>query len=335
MEDILFYHGQQLREALSKTNQDRKILIEGFIPEKSISMIYANDGIGKSTTNIQSMAEASCGLNVFEGLLVDEPLNIIYVLGERGVEEPFERLVMMDTKLKFNFEKFAVTDKLQGYNLQNVAHHEPCLKMLKEIGQRCFNGKVDIVNFDPIYSLCGGKLKEDEDISTLRNFLLKVKKEFDCSIIIVHHENRGTMNVKSGKRKGADFYGNKFLSAMCNGVWHQKIRDEGNGTILWNEKDSYHVLLKNIPLNFNEETYVSQIDASASSIHVRMVANSYMNRCFKTNKKFSLRDLKSIAEGVCNSTFRKILNPHLVSGKIRNCKPLGELALYEILSEIK
>ena len=335
MEEILYYHGDNLRKALSETKEDRRILIEGFIPEKSITMIYADDGIGKSTINLQAMAEASSNLSVFEGLFAEEPLNVIYVLGERDIEEPFERLVMMDNKLHFNFQRFAITDKLQGFNLQNERHHEPCLILIKEIAEKCFSGKVDIVNFDPIYALCGGKLKEDEDVSTLRRFILKVKKMLNCSIIIIHHENRGTYDKKTKKRIGGDYYGNKFLSAMCTGVWHMKERDNGLGTILSNEKDSYKTLLKFIPLIFDEEYFTSKVDASHSSIHIRMILNGFMNQCLKTHKKFALNDLKSLTDGVCNSTFRKILNPHLLSGKIRNCKPLGEKALYEINEEVQ
>lgn len=334
MDESLFYHGLSLRNALTQTLQDRKLLIEGYIPEKSINMLYASDGIGKSTVNLQSMAEASCGYNVFEGLFVESPLKVMYILGERGVEEPFERLLSMDHKLKLNFDNFAITDKLQGFNLQNANHHPACLKILEEIGQKAFNNKVDIINFDPIYSLCGGKLSADEDVSTLRNFILKVKKMFDCSIFIVHHENKGTYNVKTKKREGADFYGNKFLSAMCNGVWHLKARENGDGTIIFNEKDSYKNLLKQIPLTYDEETYTSKIDVSHSSVHIRFVVKAHLNHCYKTSRKFCLNDLKSLAEGVCNSTFRKILNPHLATGKIVNCNPLGQKALYEVKEEI-
>lgn len=332
MDDILFYQGEALRKALTQTKEDKRVLIEGYMAEKTISMLYANDGIGKSTINLQAMAEAASGLNVFQGMLVDTPLKVIYVLGERDVEEPFERLIAMDNKLHFNFDNLAITDKLQGFNLQNERHHDPCLKILDAIAKACFD-RVDIINFDPIYSLCGGKLKEDEDVSILRSFILKVKKEFDCAINQVHHENRGQVRGKKG-RTGADFYGNKFLSAMCNNVWHLKVNDDGDGTTLFNEKDSYHIGLKNLPLEYDEESYTSKIYPASSSAHIRMIVHSFLNSCYNAHKMFSLRDLKSLADGVCISTFRKILRTHLDTGKIRNCKPLGQNALYEILERI-
>lgn len=344
MDDLLCYHGQDFEDLLKRTKEERKLLIEGFMPEKSMIMGYATDGLGKSTLCLEQALESSNGMKVFGALEVERPINHIYILAERDVSEPAERALAMSRKLNFKYDNFAITDKLQGFNLQNEKHHKPALDIIRRIADNKFKGRqIDVIDYDPIYALCGGKLKEDEDISTLRGFLLGVQREFGNSSFILHHENRGTYDVKSKKRVGQDFYGNKFISAMCQGVFHITGKEDATGTIFTKQKDTYRCLLDEIPLTFDGEHLLSFMDESHSPDTKKILAIKFINKCYDDNQKFDVNGLVKVM-GNINSAKKFILfyssiNPNgstnPIPAKIKNCNPLGQKALYQVIEKIR
>lgn len=343
MEDLLCYHGKDFQDLLDRTATERKLLIEGLIPANAMVMAYATDGLGKSTLCLQQALESANAMKVFGALEVERPLNHIYVLAERDPSEPAERVIAMMRKQKFSFDNFALTDKLQGFNLQNEKHHKPALDILRRIADEKFKGQVDVIDYDPIYALCGGKLKEDDDVSTLRGFLLMIQRELGNSSLILHHENRGFFNMQTKKREGQDFYGNKFLSAMCQGVFHITAKEDGKGTLIRNEKDSYKCLLKEIPLTFDDEFMISTMDESYAPDTKKMLGIKFINSCYDKNTKFDLNDLVKVMGNV-NSAKKLLKNlssthpnesTHPTPAKIRNCNPLGQKGLYEVQEKIR
>src|SRR3990167_6813869 len=114
--------GEVLKTALNEINPERKALIEGFLYERSILMISADPGAGKSTLTAQAIAQMSCGLPVFGCLFVPRPIQCYYISFERGREEILERLKVMQDIIPMDFSNIYINDSFIGYNVLDLTH---------------------------------------------------------------------------------------------------------------------------------------------------------------------------------------------------------------------
>ena len=325
------YHGDTLRAAVESASEERNALVEGLIYENSINMWFGNDGVGKSVLALQSALQASAGEPVFGTFDCVRPLNIVYVIAERHISEPIERIKKMIEQVKWEPGNLLLIDDLQGLNLQVPKQAETAFnKIMDKVS--VFREKVDLIYLDPIYAMTGGKLKDDEGVSHINDFSRKLSVTLGCADLMLHHENRGTRDQATGKRSQADMYGNKFLSAHCTAVFH--IHKTDIGSRFERLKDSYGVLPEQFNLEFNAEIYISQITSDGILISKQGLIDGFINNCYNKGIKYTLNDMVKACPNVSLIYQRKMIYQRIISGNILAHKTNGKANLYETIRRV-
>lgn len=256
MSDDQFFYQESLRQSLA-TFKERNYLIDGLLYEHSALMIYAADGLGKSTLILQLCLEASSGSNVYGVFKTKKPLRILWVMTERHPIEILERIRQMEGMININYDNFALTTEIQGTNLLNRTQFDSSVETLaKRVLQMEY---IDIIVIDPIYAIVAGGLGKDENDSHVTRFSTILQNKFNCSCIFLHHPNRGIKDRESGERYGEDMYGGRFLSAHFTGIYHLIKSRVANGCRFEREKNSHQNLVEGFDLSYDTDSYISTI----------------------------------------------------------------------------
>jgi|GEM_PF-3596132 len=323
--------GDDLENAIKNWKNDEVPLIDGFLNSDSILMIYADDGIGKSIVVLQAALQASAGVPVFGGLEVPNPLNVLYIVAERGNKEPVRRLKTMVENTGFDKYRLMLDSSLIGINLQREDELERAYNHILEAA-RYFehNGGVQVVVIDPVYALSAGELTTDTGAGMVTNFTRKVQAALSCAIIIVHHTNRGGRDMMTGKRSKGDMYGNRFLSAHTTGHFQIEKNKDGSGVTLVRGKNSHENMLERIVLKYDKETCLSYMEKPELSKSELIAA--YFRSCKTTGKKFTFNDIELALKGVSTQYLRRVVSRHLKNSELKVYKCNGKASLYEVVA---
>jgi RecA-family ATPase len=319
------FHGEKLREAIDKALDERTPLIEGFLYEHGVTMVYADDGLGKSTVILNLIVEASAGLPAFKGLPCPKPLNTIWICAERPLDEPFERIKLMEQSVRPNLDNLVFDKEVQGMDLMSKEGVSKFMLRLTELESVFGSGHVDIVVIDPIYAL-GGDLSNAKDIHNINNILRTIQKRFDCAIIYTHHTNRGSRG-DNGQRVDGDMYGSRFLSANVTGAFH--LKETEDGVDLNCKKNTYGNLLKHIPLIYDEVTQTLTISADTEDFNKRDKILLFLRKKHAEKKEFALRSIANELK-VSDAYIRKTISPFIKTGHIINKNQKGAKGVYYV-----
>lgn len=288
--------------------QEREYLIDGFLYKHSSLMIYAADGVGKSVVTLQACLEASSGSHVFGAFKSARPLRTLWIMAERHPMEMFERIKQMSSMIKINPAHFAITTELQGFNILNENFLKQALDIIKH--RVALMGGVDIIVVDPIYALVAGGLAKDENDSAVTRFSTMLQNSFFCSTIFIHHSNRGVRDSDTGKRKGEDMYGGRFLSAHFTGVYH--IQSCPGGVRFKRDKSSHSNLLESFNLSFDMDSYISTLRDDSMQKKDRLIIE--LRRLRDANKWATIEEISDAAQLSTPYSYKLIsreLNQHL------------------------
>jgi len=321
--DILW--SERLNQAIDTVNPVREFLIEGFLYKKSIQMIYAPDGAGKSLITLQATMQGTVSdSKVFGEFYVKEGFKTLYVQAERSVDENLERMRLMKSKTPFDSKNFVLDTDLQGINLKNDSHADAGINHIIEVCASSFLIP-DLIVLDPIYAMVRGGLKDDEGASYITDFSRRIQKYFGCSIILVHHANRGSRDVETGKRGNEDMFGSRFLSAHCTGVYKMTLKEEGMGSVLTREKTSNENLEKKIELWYDPESGLSWVSADKKTISKTDKLFNFLRTCKVQQKTFNFKEMM-VESGLSKSGLLKVLGSTLSSTPVLgSVHPSGEL----------
>lgn len=326
----IIYTGEKLKSSVFEVKETREFLIQSLIAKKSTTMIFAPDGIGKSTILLQILLEGSNGSDVFGGLK-SRPINSILMLTERPKEETFERIQYMNSSIDIGWDRIIVSDDVLGLDLVINDDYNTFLRTILELSKQYDDkGGTDCVWIDTMYGAVSDGLSNEKACGQVNKLLRKLQATLGCACVYTHHTNRGQRNKRTGQREAEDMYGNRALSSNCTGIFH--LTKTENGTMLEKKKDSLAALINKIDLRFDPETYMSLMAIEQSTKFAFQKIETYLNDCFKLKKDFSFNDILS-KTGVSVSYLRDQISVHLKSGKIINRKPLGQKALYAVLRD--
>ncbi len=304
------YTGESLKTAMNTVHPERKALIENFLYEKSSVLLYADDGVGKSTLAMQSCMQATVkGSKVFGEFLVPRDNKILYFQMERHPDEAFERMRHMSKFIPFNPDNFALSVALQGINLQNdKSYARTLVEIVDIIGEIGFIP--DVIVFDPIYTLTQSGLETAEACNAITNLFRTIQIQYNCTILATSHTNRGIRNPDdASKRIGKDMYGNRFLSAFFTGSYHIEAKPDGEGSIWKLNKNSQNNLEKKIDLMFDASNYQS-VFLSDGKFSKKDKLDNFLKACKLQDKEFSYSDMKSNS-GLSDSQLRGYLSGYL------------------------
>lgn len=326
--------GIDLLEYLNTLSDEVDWVAHGFIAENSINMLYASDGIGKSIIGVQAALEMASGLPVFKSFHVERPRKVIYCLAERSIKEPLKRIkrMMQDedfSENKIKLENFTITTEFQGRDLSNQSQADALMDILhKHIKVM---GGVDDIFFDPLYALVRKDLKTDEAINSVFSFFRRIGSELNANVFFIHHENRGTRQQGEEERTGQDYYGNKFISALCTAVWHM-MKDKSQDsfkTFIINEKDSESCLVSKMSLDYNPEFNTVRANISSSPKSKEILTHAFLAKMKSDNKEFNIETFfKETGIEMHRASQRRMFADLIKKGKIRNISQTGTKGIY-------
>ena len=319
--------GEWLTTAIHKVKPEREMLIEGFLPTKSNIMVYANDGVGKSIVTQQALMQASSASPVFGYYEVPRPVRTIWIQCERDVDESLERMKSQVLKIPFEARNFILEDKLQGANLNEKNDVRIFLERISYLASLM---EIDVIVIDPIYALVDGDMNSNKDASKILGLCRILQKRFGCSVILIHHTNRGAKDEKGNRGEG-DMFGSRFFSAQCTGTFHLKSKTDGIGCDFYRTKNSHQNLDKHIDLLFDIDSQVSTVNMGDKRIKFESKYDEIINflRTSKMNKQpFTIRDIVN-KTGVSTSYVKKLKSSHLK----KDFQPLANSLPHEGLYE--
>ncbi len=321
--------GDSLKEALNQTHPERKPLIEGFLFERSVIMISADPGAGKSTITAQAIAQMSCGLPVFGVLPVPRPIKCYYISFERGREEILERLKVMQDIIPMDFNNIYINDSFIGYNVLDINQANV---IIHAVNNDCINP--DVVFIDPIYASVAGGLSTDEKASQFCRFSARLQSIVGCTNWLNHHTVKESYdNTGQPIEKADPFYGSQWLKAHCTAAYYLKKRD--GGTVLLNKKDSQNNLIKRIVLEYNPEDYISFIDQKNMEIPAIDRVRGFLRSKWKSdNKTFYYDQLESCVQPLSTARLRQLSRQVWFGECVTITKSSGKKSLYEVIKDV-
>lgn len=317
------YHGDFLRKSIDTALEERPCYISGLLYHNSVIQVFADDGLGKSMVLLNLACEASSGSKVFKTLNCEKPINVIWHCCERPLDEPFERIKLMEGAININIKNMIFDKEIQAMDLTSADGFADFMIRMVELVSCFDNSKVDLVIIDPIYAITGGDLSNPKDCHCINHLLRTLQYRFGCAIMYTHHTNRGTMF--EGKRTDGDMYGNRFLKANVTGQFHLKKTEDG--VELVNTKNTYGNLLKNIPLVFDEITQTLTMSHDSDDYGKRDKILLFLRKKHTEKKEFTLRELSNCLK-VSDAYIRKTIAPMLKTGHIINKSAHGTKAVY-------
>lgn len=321
--------GEPLKQALNEIHIDRKPLIEGFLYERSILMMSADPGAGKSTITAQAIAQMSCAMPVFGCLFVPRPIKCYYISFERGREEILERLKVMQEIIPMDFNNIFINDSFIGYNVLDVAHAD---FIIKAINHDCMNP--DVVIIDPIYASVAGGLSTDEKASQFCRFSARLQSIVGCSNWLNHHTVKESYN-KDGEpiEKSDPFYGSQWLKAHCTAAYYLKRKD--GGSFLKNKKDSHGNLLDKIVLEYNQEDYMSFIEKGNAEMPALDRLKMFLRSKWKSDQKtFNFEQLLGCLQPLSTARLRQLIIHPLFVDHVDTLKVPGQKSLYTVKKDV-
>lgn len=173
----------------------RKWMAYPFIQEKSISMIYASRGLGKTYAAMTIALGIASGTNVFD-FVITEPHSVVYIDGEMAANDFSDRMKSLCSGLNIYkscmFKNFKIlTNDLQPLVLPNIGRPEGQKKITPLLKD------ADFIVIDNLSALCSyGKENEAESWTHMQQWLLNLKRDGKSVLVIDHsgknEDNRGT-----------------------------------------------------------------------------------------------------------------------------------------------
>ncbi len=178
----------------------RESLLDPILPARSLSMLYAPRGLGKTLLGL------SIGLTVAGGSSLlrwstSTPRRVLYVDGEMPLASLQERMkgisLGLGTSIPNNGFMILAADHVEGgINLGTAAGQRSLEPLLKD---------VDLLILDNLSTLCttGGELASDAWLP-MQNWLLKLRRK-GLAVLFIHHAgNNGRQrgDVTTGRRFG-------------------------------------------------------------------------------------------------------------------------------------
>lgn len=303
------YFGKNLDEAIDTVYPERQPIIENFLYEKSALLLYADDGVGKSSLALQACLQATVAdSKVFGSFSVSTPAKILYFQMERHPDESFERMRHLRSVIPFDSSKFALSVALQGTNLQDPSMRRDSLSkveaVIKEIGFM-----PNVVAFDPIYALVPDDLASAPPCNAITSFFRVIQLATNCTILATSHTNRGVRDRETNLRTAKDMYGNRFLSAFFTASYHIEGKPNGEGTIFKLDKNSQKNMERRFGLNYDASCYRSWTDEDGL-LSKRDKLDNFLMVCKQTKKEFSFADMQAISD-LSDSALRGHLSGYL------------------------
>jgi len=256
MFDFVPKTGESLKDDVENLVIVRTPLIEEFIYEKSITLISADPGIGKSAIAQQVAMTLTTGAPVFGCLNVPVPKKVYYMQLEGSYYETIERMRIMNENIEMDYSNLCWDIP----PMLNCASDTSTSAMIKRIHDTQLNP--DLIIIDPIYMAVSGDLKEGDVCTKLLRFCEMLRKEFDCALMLIHHTCKSSTDREGNEiTKDDPYYGSQWLKAYVDTSYILKKfnTNTASGVELHNKKMRGSNVKKFIRLPYDAETRTNRV----------------------------------------------------------------------------
>jgi len=189
------------------TLPDAGWLVQGEIPESSLTIVFGPSGAGKSF------------LVLHYGLMLSERVKVLYVAseGESGYKkrvaawEKYHQKEAGDMHFYFNVAQLLDENERKAFISQIVEHVKPRLIILDTLA----------------HSMLPGDENSTRDMGLFIKAAKQIQKQYDCTVLLVHHTNKGGKDERGSValRGATDSIIKVFKEDDLLVVEHSKLKD--------------------------------------------------------------------------------------------------------------
>lgn len=272
--------GGEFQEAIRNRPPAREALAEDFLYKRTCTMVAADPGSGKSTVFTQAILEMSAGHPVFGYFHVPRPVNTYYIQLEGSFDETLERIGYMEPVCLPDYDNL-VWDMPSMLNCMDMISVTQTLQRIQR-----WDKIPDLIVVDPIYMAIMGDLAKGEVSSALVHFAQRLKRAFDCAVILIHHTHRTKYSNEGTKVHEEDpYYGSQWLKAHVDVGYHLKKSDDGHqGVDLINKKSRGGEVQPHISLKFDPATFTCKPTNPRNPASAESLVIAHLERMTRQNQ---------------------------------------------------
>ncbi len=182
-----------LTELLAKELPARQNILEPWLPQAGLTMIYAQRGVGKTFVALEIMVAIACG-GEFLGFKANRPRKVVYIDGEMPGKTMQERLQAIKERYLScadMIEPTIITPDLQYGSMPNLSTVEGQQAVAEAIRDAA------LIIVDNISTLCDSGTNENDADSwrAMQKWALSLRQK-GKSVLFIHHAG------KSGNQRG-------------------------------------------------------------------------------------------------------------------------------------
>ena len=226
---------QSFGEVMSSLETTPGWQVPGFWMKASHGIVAGEPKSFKSTLVMDLMMSIASGAPFLGKFPVEETGTVLYIQNENAewiMKDRFEKMLLnkglvgkvshqnTSTKLKV---KFAPDVPLYMINQQGfMLTDEDQQEFLEETIQTM---KPKLIVLDPLYLMFDGDIASAQELFPILQWLLYLKNEYNCGIMLIHHWNKGGDSKRGGQR----MLGSTTLHGWIESAWYLKSMpaDEG------------------------------------------------------------------------------------------------------------
>jgi hypothetical protein len=182
----------------------------------------------KTTLFMDAMISVATGTPFLGKYPVEETGTVLYVQNENAewiMRDRFEKMLnnkglvgqvshtvgTSKLKVKFQPEVPMYMVNQQGFTLTDPDQQEWLEETIKEL-------KPAVVCLDPLYLMFDGDIASAQELFPILQWLLYLKNEYKCGIVLIHHWNKGGESKRGGQR----MLGSTTLHGWIESAWYLK-----------------------------------------------------------------------------------------------------------------
>ena len=315
------------QDILDLPHEPNDYLIENFLWKDDVAFVVGKEKACKSIFTTQEAMAMTCGEPFLQSFEVAKKLKVLYVQAEGSLGDTKDRLTSSLKK-----------DGLE-WDASNWAHcFPPALALDTDEGYENFRNGVNLSGFtpevviiDPLYMAMEGDLIDNKAVRAFCRNVRKLKKEWLCSFIIVHHEHRPKTDQKGYKIEEGDnaIFGSSMLKNFASHVLRISIVNERGNPINEDaeEGDKYRKVVcstqrngnvvKKVMMRLNQNPLMFEVVDKATGGTEQSVLLSLQNHgpsTYEMIAEYTGLKLGTIRNSVCRLRKKGVIKNHHKEG---------------------
>lgn len=219
---------QTFHEVMSSLQTTPGWLIPGFWMRQSHGIVAGEPKSMKTTLFMDAMISIATGTPFLGKYPVEETGTVLYVQNENSewiMRDRFEKMCAnkglvgkvsyqegsTNIRVKFQPEVPLYMVNQQGFTLTDEDQQEWLEETIAEM-------KPAVVVLDPLYLMFDGDIASAQELFPILQWLLYLKNEYKCGIVLIHHWNKGGESKRGGQR----MLGSTTLHGWIESAWYLK-----------------------------------------------------------------------------------------------------------------